>query len=72
MPAEGVKLSPKEQLLSTSEIVKIASLFVQEGVDKIRLTGGEPTIRSDIVEIVGNFDSYGYYLLCYLKSTLLL
>ena len=56
MPAEGVNLSPKEQLLSTSEIVKIASLFVQEGVDKIRLTGGEPTIRSDIVEIVGKFD----------------
>ncbi|KAK2709948.1 molybdenum cofactor biosynthesis protein 1-like isoform X2 [Artemia franciscana] len=52
MPAEGVDLTPKAKLLTTEEILKIAQLFVQEGVDKIRLTGGEPTIRPDIIEIV--------------------
>lgn len=55
MPAGGVDLTTKDNLLSTSEIVKIASAFVEEGVDKIRLTGGEPSIRPDIAELVGNF-----------------
>lgn len=53
MPDEGAPLSPKEQLLSSDEIIRIASLFVKNGVRKIRLTGGEPTIRKDLVEIVG-------------------
>ena len=55
MPAGGVDLTKKEKLLTTCEIVKIASAFVDEGVDKIRLTGGEPSIRSDIVELVGKY-----------------
>ncbi|XP_053289809.1 molybdenum cofactor biosynthesis protein 1 isoform X1 [Pleuronectes platessa] len=52
MPEDGVKLTPRSQLLSTSEVLTLARLFVQEGVDKIRLTGGEPLIRPDIVEII--------------------
>lgn len=40
MPEEGVELSPPAKLLTADEIVKIASLFAQHGVDKIRLTGG--------------------------------
>ena len=52
MPAGGVDLTPKDQLLSYSEIIHISKLFVDEGVQKIRLTGGEPTIRSDIVDLV--------------------
>lgn len=52
MPAGGVDLTPKDQLLSSSEIIHIAKLFVNEGVEKIRLTGGEPTIRSDVVDLV--------------------
>lgn len=53
MPAEGVKLTKKDGILRIDEILKIAELFVKEGVRKIRLTGGEPTVRKDIVEIVG-------------------
>ncbi|XP_051880297.1 molybdenum cofactor biosynthesis protein 1 isoform X2 [Pristis pectinata] len=52
MPQDGVKLTPRTQLLTTEEIVTLAGLFVREGVDKIRLTGGEPLIRPDVVEIV--------------------
>ncbi|GCC34183.1 hypothetical protein chiPu_0012656 [Chiloscyllium punctatum] len=52
MPEEGVKLTPKPQLLTTEEVVTLARLFVREGVDKIRLTGGEPLIRPDVVSIV--------------------
>ncbi|XP_071469535.1 molybdenum cofactor biosynthesis protein 1 isoform X3 [Marmota flaviventris] len=39
-------------LLTTEEILTLARLFVKEGVDKIRLTGGEPLIRPDVVDIV--------------------
>lgn len=52
MPEEGVKLTPRGQLLSTTEILTLARLFVQEGVEKIRLTGGEPLIRPDVLDII--------------------
>ncbi|XP_078225231.1 molybdenum cofactor biosynthesis protein 1 isoform X2 [Callithrix jacchus] len=52
MPEEGVQLTPKANLLTTEEILTLARLFVKEGVDKIRLTGGEPLIRPDVVDIV--------------------
>ena len=52
MPAEGVPLTPRDNLLSTREIVHLASIFVDNGVDKIRLTGGEPLVRPDIDVIV--------------------
>ena len=53
MPEEGITLSQKDKLLSTNEIVSLARLFVKEGITKIRLTGGEPTVRQDLVDIVG-------------------
>src|SRR4051812_10467613 len=54
MPAEGVELKPHSEILTTPEIIRLASLFVSQGVTKIRLTGGEPTIRKDIVELVSH------------------
>ncbi|XP_063241465.1 molybdenum cofactor biosynthesis protein 1 isoform X2 [Bacillus rossius redtenbacheri] len=54
MPEEGVDLTPQSQLLSTDEVLRLAELFVREGVTKIRLTGGEPTIRKDLVDIIGS------------------
>ncbi|GMF98502.1 unnamed protein product [[Candida] boidinii] len=52
MPEEGIELSPNEKLLTTDEIIKIAKIFIKQGVRKIRLTGGEPTVRKDIVTLV--------------------
>ncbi|XP_056588194.1 molybdenum cofactor biosynthesis protein 1-like isoform X1 [Triplophysa dalaica] len=52
MPEEGVKLTPRSQLLTTEELLTLARLFVLEGVNKIRLTGGEPLIRKDILHII--------------------
>lgn len=56
MPEEGVQLQPNDKLLTSDEIVRIANLFAINGVDKIRLTGGEPTIRKDLVEIVSRIN----------------
>ncbi|XP_061649808.1 molybdenum cofactor biosynthesis protein 1 isoform X3 [Phyllopteryx taeniolatus] len=52
MPEEGVTLTPRGQLLSTTEVLTLARLFVKEGVEKIRLTGGEPLIRPDVLDII--------------------
>lgn len=52
MPADGIALSPKANLMSADEIFSIAQTFVKNGVDKIRLTGGEPLLRKDFPEIV--------------------
>ena len=52
MPEQGVDLTPKSQTLSTEEVVRLARLFAKEGVTKIRLTGGEPLVRKDVVELV--------------------
>lgn len=59
MPAEGVKLSERSQLLTNQEIYYLARLFVAQGVRKIRLTGGEPTVRKDIVDIIGTYTHSG-------------
>ncbi|XP_033635338.1 molybdenum cofactor biosynthesis protein 1-like [Asterias rubens] len=52
MPQDGVELTPQAKLLTSEEILRITRLFVKEGVDKVRLTGGEPLVRKDIMDIV--------------------
>ncbi len=52
MPAEGVPLSPSPSLMTADEIYEIAKVFVANGVDKIRLTGGEPLVRKDFITII--------------------
>ena len=52
MPSEGVELSPNASILTDDEVVRLAALFVKNGVTKIRLTGGEPTVRKGLVNIV--------------------
>ena len=61
MPEEGVELTPNTELLNTEEIITLARLFVKEGVKKIRLTGGEPLVRKDIVELCGKICNIYYY-----------
>jgi molybdenum cofactor biosynthesis protein A len=57
MPADGITLSPKASLMTAEEIFAIAQTFVANGVDKIRLTGGEPLLRKDFPEIVAKLSA---------------
>ncbi|WP_276381762.1 GTP 3',8-cyclase MoaA [Flavobacterium sp. H4147] len=57
MPADGIALSPKASLMTTEEIFAIAETFVKNGVDKIRLTGGEPLLRKDFPEIISKLST---------------
>lgn len=52
LPAEGLPWLPKDELLTPGEIERIAALFVRLGVGEIKLTGGEPTARPELPEIV--------------------
>ena len=49
--AEDMQFLPRKQVLSLEEMAIIARAFVDLGVSKIRLTGGEPTVRKGIVEL---------------------
>jgi len=58
MPEEGedtVFPTANPDLLTTEELQRVVSLFVGLGVNKIRLTGGEPTIRSDLAALIDHF-----------------
>ncbi len=61
MPAdiygEDFKFIPRHDWLTAGELKRIAGLFMQLGVTKLRLTGGEPLLRRDIVDIVAKLSS---------------
>jgi len=52
MPDEGVRFSPRDDVLTADDIVTVARAAVQVGVTHLKVTGGEPTVRSDLVDIV--------------------
>jgi cyclic pyranopterin phosphate synthase len=52
MPEEDYEFTPASQLMQSDEIEALAKIFVSEGVNKIRLTGGEPLVRKDAVQII--------------------
>lgn len=49
MPPEGVAWKPHDEILTLEEIERFAAIAVEEGVSKIRLTGGEPLVRKGVV-----------------------
>lgn len=52
MPEEGIQLSEKSNVLTHEEIIFIAKEFVKLGVNKIRLTGGEPLVKKNVEKII--------------------
>src|SRR5512145_518965 len=52
MPEDEYLWLPREDVLTFEEIGRLADLFAEVGVDRIRLTGGEPLLRRDIAVLV--------------------
>lgn len=52
MPEEGLTFFPDESVLSKEEIIQLVKNFAALGITKVRLTGGEPLMRKDVVEII--------------------
>jgi cyclic pyranopterin phosphate synthase len=53
LPHGEPPIAPKDQMLSYEEIEYVCEIFVELGIEKIRLTGGEPMMRQDIEVIIG-------------------
>lgn len=64
MPEENYDFTPHSKLMQADEIDTIAKLFVQQGVNKIRLTGGEPFVRKDASKIIQNLGQLPVQLNC--------
>ncbi|MCV5919704.1 GTP 3',8-cyclase MoaA, partial [Escherichia coli] len=52
MPEHRAKVLPRDELLTFEEIAHIAEIFVELGIEKIRLTGGEPLVRREVPTLV--------------------
>jgi molybdenum cofactor biosynthesis protein A len=53
MPEEGIQYLPKQELLTYEEMERVVTLLAGLGVRKVRLTGGEPFVRRDLVPFIG-------------------
>lgn len=52
MPAEGIKLMSHDDILSFDEILEVVKEAARLGINKIRITGGEPLVRKNVVKLV--------------------
>jgi molybdenum cofactor biosynthesis protein A len=52
MPGEGIHYLPKKDLLTFEEIQRVVSLLATMGIRKVRLTGGEPFVRTDLMHMI--------------------
>jgi cyclic pyranopterin phosphate synthase len=57
MPKEGIAYLPKRELLSFEEIERLVSLMAGMGINKVRLTGGEPFVRTDLMKLIRRIKS---------------
>lgn len=52
MPSEGINFAPNNALFTIEELSKLSSILVSQGIDKIRITGGEPFVRKDVMVLL--------------------
>ncbi len=52
MPEEGMNWLPRKDLMTDEEMLRLCSLLIKIGIDKIRITGGEPFIRKDLMSFL--------------------
>lgn len=54
MPEKGISFAKRNDLLSIDELKILTSLLSAKGIDKIRLTGGEPFVRNDVMDLIAH------------------
>lgn len=59
MPEAGVDILPRDEILSFEELEAIVAALTQVGVRRVRLTGGEPTVRKDLLQLVARLSRLG-------------
>jgi cyclic pyranopterin phosphate synthase len=52
MPADGIAYLPKQELLTYEELERLVTILANLGVSKVRLTGGEPFVRTDLMKLI--------------------
>ncbi len=52
MPAEGINFAKNDKLLTIEELKVLSEILVDQGIDKIRITGGEPFVRKDLMDLL--------------------
>ncbi|WP_149276911.1 GTP 3',8-cyclase MoaA [Pareuzebyella sediminis] len=52
MPAEGINFAKSDKLFTIDELSRLSEILVSQGVDKIRITGGEPFVRKDLIVLL--------------------
>src|SRR5690349_16817327 len=58
MPAAGMVFQPRDELLTDEELIRLVGLFAESGFTKLRLTGGEPTIRPHVEDLIREMKSF--------------
>ncbi len=51
MPEEGIDLGPRDTLLRYEEILRLVRILAEMGIEKVRITGGEPFVRRDVMDL---------------------
>ena len=59
LPAEGMEWMPRDELLTFEEMARIVTVFANLGIRRVRITGGEPTLRKDLVDLVALLSDLG-------------
>jgi cyclic pyranopterin phosphate synthase len=57
MPAEGINFAKKDALFTIDELTRLSEILVDQGIDKIRITGGEPFVRKDLMVLLRNLSA---------------
>jgi cyclic pyranopterin phosphate synthase len=57
MPEEGIKYLPKKEVMTFEEIERLMSMLALLGIKKVRLTGGEPFVRNDLMKLIERITS---------------
>ena len=57
MPAEGIQYLPKQSLMTFEEIERLVTVMAGLGITKVRVTGGEPFLRKDLMQLLGSIRS---------------